>query len=60
MLEITRAEYLDILFNNSATKRVVEVMENTRESSITTLKVNNLERAMRIITSEGVLYFHLN
>lgn len=57
MLVITRAEYLDILFDSS--KHIVEKVENFTETNVTTLIVNRLERAMRIISSDGVVYFKL-
>lgn len=57
MLAITRAEYLDILFDNS--KYIVEKIENFTETNVTTLVVNRIERAMRIISSDGVVYFKL-
>lgn len=59
MLEITHTEYLDILFDNSITKCVVEKVQKTSEINTTTLVVNNVERAIRIITCDGVNYFKL-
>lgn len=60
MLEITKNEYLDILFNTLMDKLIVEKVVKTKEANITTLSVNYLEQAMRIITRDGVVYYRLH
>lgn len=54
---ITRTEYLNILLDSYAD--VVESIENSDKANVTILIVNNIKKTMRIISSDGVVYFKL-
>lgn len=59
MTKIKREEFMNILFSVDITKRLVEKRQNMGGKNITTLVVNGIKTAKRIITCDGVDYFLL-